>query len=440
MPFQFIRKNSYHTMKAIKLVTLIAIHSLCYSQNPDSSYTNNISIDTLTFTYNIFGIDSITSYVPQLKSRFNTTVINNINRDIKSHFLISGITKDSAEYIEELLESNAVSSIKEYNELKAQEQKDGFSDTEEEYFEIEYFGESFLNIGYYYQVLPYRGQYQFFFTSLIYDLRKGNKLKFPDFFSINAQQLTALLESDGHFIYSDGENSPVKEKVDFGDNTIGEHIQYLFNDSTDENCTDFYFREIEKEIYLCFKLKCTGPQLIDCGIELKKLKLYVILPEFKNLLKLWGNDVHSLVGSNIINANNYINFQNYTITLGGGYMIDDKEKKYTSRYGIWNAHSDSSWFYFLVQHSNDNQSAVVLDVLEIKKEDMNSKKWIESYCYTDTFDPEIIALVKTNNRDQEYYYNIVKAWKANRETGKFELINKKRIKKCLNESYESDND
>ncbi|MEP7264429.1 MAG: hypothetical protein ABI772_08025 [Bacteroidota bacterium] len=410
-------------MKALTFALLLEISVVSFGQRPDSY----ITIDTITVTHTIPGIDSLTSFIPQLKSEFNTTIINKINQDIRSYFMAYGIPSDSAEYVKQLFESNDVETLKEYEELKEGE-------SAEEFFEVEYQGESFVNIGYQFQVLPYHGQYQFFFTSLIYDLRKGKKLKFADFFSINVNQLTALLESEGNFIYKDGEGSDIKEKINFGDNAVEEHIQSLLNDSTN-SCTEFYFREIEKEMYLCFKFKCYGPQLIDCGIPLSTLKAYIVFPEFKNMFKLWGEGAQSLIGSNISGTGNTINFEKYTVALGGGYLIHDDQKKDSSIYGIMYAHSDSSSFYFFTKHTNNNEIIKVLDVLEIKKEDMTNKKWVESYCYTDAVDPELIALVKTNDKEQGYYYNIIKAWRANRQTEKFETVNRNKVKKCENESY-----
>ena len=48
-------------------------------------------------------------------------------------------------------------------------------------------------------------------------------------------------------------------------------------------------------------------------------------------------------------------------------------------------------------------------------------------CLKDSIsNPEIIALVKAED-DKEYYDKIVKAWRANRETGEIEIIKSKKV-------------
>lgn len=75
----------------------------------------------------------------------------------------------------------------------------------------------------------------------------------------------------------------------------------------------------------------------------------------------------------------------------------------------------------------------ITDILEIDKNDLQHKKLTE-YCITKTgWDSEIIALV--NDVDTEFYTKIIKAWRADRKSGKFRKVRQKNIKKCENESY-----
>ena len=60
---------------------------------------------------------------------------------------------------------------------------------------------------------------------------------------------------------------------------------------------------------------------------------------------------------------------------------------------------------------------------------------LTEYCYTNNgVDVEIIALVKVTDNNVEFYTKIIKAWRANRKTGKFEKIAKRKVKKCDNEN------
>ncbi len=80
------------------------------------------------------------------------------------------------------------------------------------------------------------------------------------------------------------------------------------------------------------------------------------------------------------------------------------------------------------------QKKIIIDILEIDKKELKENKLTE-YCYTNNgVDVEIIALVKDTDNNVEFYTKIIKAWRANRKTGKFEKIAKRKVKKCDNEN------
>lgn len=102
-------------------------------------------------------------------------------------------------------------------------------------------------------------------------------------------------------------------------------------------------------------------------------------------------------------------------------------------FGIAFSHSYSK--IFLLFFKIENTKNIVIDIVEIDKEELQGNKLTE-YCYSKKGDDsEIIALVKDTDNDTEFYTKIKKAWRANRKIGKFEKVNRRKIIKCSNESY-----
>ena len=120
---------------------------------------------------------------------------------------------------------------------------------------------------------------------------------------------------------------------------------------------------------------------------------------------------------------------------GSGYLLP-KANATDPQYAIAFANNDESIFYLLVNHGTQKGARqIISDVLEINRTAIRPNRKITEYCETSQgADPEIFALVKAKG-NPEFYTKIIKAWRANRTTGKFELANPKKIKRCGTESF-----
>lgn len=410
-------------MNKIPFYFLILFPFLTYSQVG----LNKIVIDTVEFHYKIKNIADITSFVPQIESRINSVAQKRINEDLKTYFQATSIKQDSATYVKKLLSDFGVENLNEYFEIiKEQKQfnpnyKLGnpyyYGDELEESFNIEYLSKNLLNVTISSQILPYKGQYQFFFKSAFYDLRTGNKLEFNDFFKIPSDSLIKIFNTKGYEFGWDNETlSTTKEK-------LKEQVWI------DNICPVFYFNIIDSEIWLMIKTLCTGPQLLDFGIPLSELKPYIEYFEFKNKLNLWGKDIESLIGQDYSQLGNKIVFEDYSIKHIGDYLLN--KDNYDTDFGIAEYRSSEKRFLLFIKFGDSEKT--ITDVLEIDKKYLKNKKLAE-YCSTKNgINSEIIAIVK--DTDSEFYTEIVKAWKANRTTEKFEKMNKKKIKRCQNTNF-----
>jgi hypothetical protein len=329
-----------------------------------------------------------------------------------------------------------LSTIEEYIELEEEQ----MPNDEAESFEITYISQNLLNFTYSYQILPYRGRYQFFFNSAQYDLRTGNKLSFDDFLTIEKDTLISIFRKDGYRIewQSEPDTPYLIVPIDQYDEYVEKNIKYLFEKEEDDSCIEFYFLEKESELHLMFKFQCAGPQLQDYGISLKYLKPYIKYSDFKNRFKLWDNNIYSLIGYDYLTLGNEIEFQEYTLTnSGSGFLLSNNNKVATDEFGIIFCHSSTKTYYLFIKYQkvNDKKKAIITDILEIDKNELTGNLFTE-YCETkEGIDSEIIALVKDTKDNPEYHTKIIKAWRANRKTGKFESIKKNKISRCGNESY-----
>jgi len=416
-------------MKFITFLILILSSTFVFSQT-------KIEIDTISVNYQIQGIIDVTSQIPQIKGKINSVAKDKINSDIRKHFMAS-IQKDSAEYVSELLKEYELSTIDEYLEL---DEEEIMPNDEAESFEITYISQNLLNVTYSYQILPYRGRYQFFFNSTQYDLRTGNKLSFDDFLTIEKDTLISIFRKDGYRIewQSDPDTPFLIVPIDQYDEYVEKNIKYLFEKNEDYSCIDFYFMEKENELHLMFKFQCAGPYLADYGISMSFLQPYITYSEFKNRFKLWGNNIYSLIGHDYLTLGNKIEFQEYTLTnSGSGFLLSNNNKVATDEFGIIFCHSSTKTYYLFIKYQtvNDKKKAIITDILEIDKNELTGNL-ITEYCETkEGRDSEILALVKDTKDNPEYHTKIIKAWRANRKTGKFESIKKNKVRRCGNESY-----
>ena len=129
------------------------------------------------------------------------------------------------------------------------------------------------------------------------------------------------------------------------------------------------------------------------------------------------NDEHYWIGKEIKNES--------------GFLME--KGNFDTDFGIAFSHSETKIFILFFKIENTNK--IVIDIIKISKAELQGNKLTE-YCHTKKgADTEIIALVKNTNNDNEFYTEIKKAWRANRKTGKFEKVNRRKITKCNNESY-----
>lgn len=391
----------------------------------------NIIIDTVQFNFKLKSIANITSFVPQIKSGINSVAQKRINKDLKTYFQATSIEQDSATYVKKLLSDFDVENLKDYFEI-IEEQKQFnpnyrlsnpyyHGNELEESFNIEYLSQTLLNVTISTQILPYRGQYQFFFKSAFYDLRTGNKLEFNDFFAIPSDSLVKMFNSRGYEFGWDNETlNTTKHRID------NELIRI-----DNSNCRVLYFKVVDSKIYLMMKALCIGPQLVDYGIPINELKPYIEYSEFKNILNLWGKDIYSLIGYDYVKVGREIQFKDYRIDFVGAYLLPNDEKT-KSEFAIATYKSAQKRFYLLLK-TIDNKR-IIIDILEIKTTEFENLKIVE-YCQMEKeIELGIIAVVKNKRESQKFYYEILKAWRANQKTGKFETIKKNKIKKCQNES------
>ncbi|QAA82222.1 hypothetical protein EI546_11035 [Aequorivita sp. H23M31] len=418
-----------------KTVFLLFMFSVIFAYSQPNE-ENKIVIDTVEFHFKFKSIADITSFVPQIKSGINPVAQKKINEDLQSYFQASSITQDSVAYVKGLFKEFNVENLEEYfEEVESIKEWRGeftignpyyFGDELEESFKIEYLSENLLNIGISNQILPYGGQYQFFFESICYDLRTGNKLDFGDFFSVSKEALNQSLQESGYWFEWNNETQKTDKKP-FG----LYHEEYIIDDFVfgKEACNHFYFNKLGNEIYLMIKLKCVGKYLMDYGISLEKLKPHIEYFEFKNLFQLWGKTANSLIGQDYSKIGNEIVFEDYSIKHIGGYLLP--KDSFDTDFGIaeyWSAEKRFLLFYKI----NDSKKTIT-DILEIDKKELKNRKLTE-YCSTKNgFDSEIIAIVKDS--DTEFHSKIIKAWKTNRKSGKFEKVSNRKITKCGNENY-----
>lgn len=186
-----------------------------------------------------------------------------------------------------------------------------------------------------------------------------------------------------------------------------------------------------------FKFKCAGPFLLDYGLGFALLKPYIKYSEFKNRYKLWGRNIYALMGYDYLTIGDKIEFDAYSIENSGSGFLLLKDSGDAPYYGVAICHSASQSYYLLVKYQtvNDKKCATITDILEIDKNDLRENKLIESCETKNGSGPGILALVKKETSNPKYYTKIIKAWRANRKTGKFESVKKTTIKHCNNENY-----
>lgn len=122
---------------------------------------------------------------------------------------------------------------------------------------------------------------------------------------------------------------------------------------------------------------------------------------------------------------------------GGGYMLKADTAFQQLQYSIsyWSGEKNIYRLFIRSLLVNGVRKQMVKDVLTIPKAALKGHSLVEQSCYAGNWDEEVIALVKDVKGNPEYFYQIKKAWRANRKTGTFEKLDPARVKKCGNESY-----
>jgi|SRR5690554_1733853 len=158
--------------------------------------------------------------------------------------------------------------------------------------------------------------------------------------------------------------------------------------------------------------------------------LFIFLTAFGYSQPIKQNkNVYSLIGQDYAKLENKIVFEDYSIQHIGAYLL--QKDNFDTDFGIAEYWSSEKRFLLFFKISDSDK--IIIDILKIDKKDLKNRN-LTKYCSTKNgYDSEIIAIVKDSN--SEFYTNIIKAWKANRKSGKFEKVNKRKITKCGNENY-----
>ena len=418
-------------MRFTSIVLLVLLSGFLKAQE-------NLVLDTITRTYSVQGFNDFTSTIPQIKEGSNPVARELINADILQYFRATQ-SHDSLVYLDKRLQNLDNETLNDTEETA--------SDDEQEAFQIPYLSENLLSFIYTYQVLPAGGRYQFFFESAHYDLRTGKNLLLQDFLAISKEELIDILKLKGYRIepQSTADRPFSITPVDAHDEYLEINIPDLFTE--DGLCADFYFIEDAGDLHLRIAMKCAGPYIAEYGISMVHLREWIQYSEFKNRYHLWGKDVYTIVGMDYWKLGNEVYFQDYAmVNTGSGYLISDAESNGLDHYGIVFCHSTKSMFYLFLHHQTieGKKVATVLDVLEVDRGYFKKCKMAE-FCDVYDFesdavyelksDDEIMALVKDQPGNPEYYTKVRKAWRANRLSGKFEPVNRKIVKLCVNESF-----
>jgi hypothetical protein len=91
-------------------------------------------------------------------------------------------------------------------------------------------------------------------------------------------------------------------------------------------------------------------------------------------------------------------------------------------------------FERVIRQANGETKYSLIDILEINDRGKNQYIICGLCRLNEKTDKDIVAVYQDKNSDVQFYTKIIKAWKANRKTGKFEQIDTKGID-CINEEY-----
>lgn len=390
-------------------------------------------IETQPMRYSIPGIVDVVSMIPQLNGGLPARVKETINKDIRSHFR-ADIRDDSAHYVQKLLAEYDVSTIEEYKNLIAESEPEEYSED----YQLPYQSVELLSFTYASTLYPAGGRPQFAFEGTVYDLKTGEPLGFNELVGISLEEFKDVFTKKGYWLeeLSIADTPFVQVAVAEGMDDPDEFIRSLYA-IEDAGCVAYYLEERDSAVHLMFTYKCNGPSHFTFGIDLNDLRPWLLHPVLRNMYRNWGEDIFFLKGTILPVKTDQINFDQYTAYQGGGYILASGDTTTSKKYFITYWNTDAAVFYVLERAVSraENEKRIILDVLEIKKTELAEGRKIVEGCETSAGqDAEIIALVKDEKNNPSHYKKVIQAWRANRTNGKFETVDRKKIKSCANES------
>ncbi len=158
--------------------------------------------------------------------------------------------------------------------------------------------------------------------------------------------------------------------------------------------------------------------------------------EFNPNLEPDLNNVESVEDDRLIPNRNYIGLKYQQVPQGlislGGWVIGDA---YASTiFGISRIQKTTQQMLWLEIITNDPDGKAryqVLDILDLPQLEANNE--VTTYCrLKGKIDPEIVTI--SVHEDTEFLTKIKQAWRANRKTGKFEILSIEGLD-CINSGY-----
>lgn len=417
--------------------TLFLVISLTYSflgqAQTDTNWT--LAIDTVRTSYHIPNVIRFSSEEPHLKRRSNPIAIESINSDLQNQYSFG----DTINYIEQMLLDFPGQSLG--GLIQDRIDYNMYADQMENTFSVEYISPHLISFVIQHHNTPYHSRDIIEFKTVTYDLRTGNKMKLEDLFTLKDSTLQELFISHGETLVY--EEDTVRYQPILNDEYLTGKLQDIANNlfspqKEGGSCSCFYLKNLNGKLYLMVKAMCIDPNPLytELRLCLDKLTQYFEFFDFKNIYKQWGRTAKDLIGQKGGSSlGDSIHLSNYSLTGGGGHLINYNFTDSTY-YGISYYHSPEAFVYLMERYirGNGTAAAVITDVLEIPRAEVINKQVIFEFCESDKPDPELVAIVSDKGKP-EYYTRIVKAWKANRRTEKFEPFSAKSVRRCGNEGF-----
>ena len=259
-------------MKPAILLLVFSVHFGACGQPLDSS---DISIDTIRFHANAYGLYELTSQVPKIRSKKESDVTDKINKTVAPLFLAGLLRFDTSGFAQHtvgIFDSAMVQGVKEEEDFKgATFQREGF--------EIAFPTANMMVVRSSGLIEPAGGRPQYFNRVVTFDLRTGSPITLRDLLSIDAAE---LLKRFNEFGYFENEHSDGSTKRQY-DLMLGKKYQSKLEEMLGnfEPCLPGYLKQTKDGLHLQFIDGCFGPTPIIHGVPLKVLEDHVIHNELK---------------------------------------------------------------------------------------------------------------------------------------------------------------